>query len=313
MSSVLTIVAPVFGLIVIGYLSGRLSLVSEAAAKGIADFAFTLAIPALLCRTVASAELGSLSLFGILGSFYTAGFLTWITAALLTVFVLKRPGADAPAIGMTSTFGNSVMLGIPLSLGVYGTAATPVFALIISIHAPIWWLTGMLHASVAGDYAGQSRAAILKSTLNDLIHNPIVLGILAGAAWRLTGAPLPATVDRLMELMAQASVPTALVALGLSLVNFQIKGQVPTLITVTFLKLLWMPSLAWLLSTFLFQVDDMSRGIITIVAAMPTGANAFLFASKLNRAVDSTSGAVALGSLLTVLTASILVSALHAQ
>jgi predicted permease len=61
-----------------------------------------------------------------------------------------------------------------------------------------------------------------------------------------------------------------------------------------------------------FQVDDMSRGIITLLAAMPTGANAFLFATKLDRAVDSTSGAVALGSLLTVLTASLLVSALHA-
>lgn len=312
MSSVLTIVAPVFGLIVIGYLSGKLNLVSEAAAKGIADFAFTLAIPALLCRTVASAEFANLSLAGILGSFYTAGALTWIAAALLTVFVLKRPAADAPAIGMTSTFGNTVMLGIPLSIGVYGTAATPVFALIISIHAPIWWLTGMLHASAAGDYAGQSRATIVKNTLNDLFRNPIVLGILAGAVWRLTGAPLPAPIDRILQLMAQASVPTALVALGLSLVSFQIKGQVPTLVTATVLKLLWMPALAWLLATYVFQVDDMSRGIITLLAAMPTGANAFLFATKLDRAVDSTSGAVALGSLLTVLTASLLVSALHA-
>lgn len=312
MSSVLTIVAPVFGLIVIGYVAGRLNFVSQAAAKGIADFAFTLAIPALLCRTVASAELSGLAPFSILGSFYSAGFLTWIAAALLTIFVLKRPPADAPAIGMTSTFGNTIMLGIPLSIGVYGNAATPVFALIISIHAPIWWLTGMLHASTTGDFAGQSRKTILTNTLSELIHNPIVIGILAGAAWRLTGEPLPVAIDRLLQLMAQASVPTALVALGLSLVSFQIKGQVPTLVVVTALKLVWMPALAWLFATYVFQVDEMSRGIITIIAAMPTGANAFLFATKLDRAVNSTSGAVALGSLLTILTASVLVSVMHA-
>lgn len=312
MSSVLTIVAPVFGLIMIGYVSGRLELISSGAAKGISDFAFTLAIPALLCRTVASADLGSLSPLGILGSFYGAGFSTWALATLLTVLLLKRPAADAPAIAMTSSFGNTVMLGIPLAMGVYGAAATPVIALILSIHAPIWWLTGMLHASATGEHQGNSVWNIIKSTSNELVHNPIVIGIIVGALWRLIGEPLPAAIDRLLELMAQAGVPTALVALGLSLVNFAIKGQVPTLISVTALKLLWMPAVAWLLATYVFQVDATTRGIITIMAAVPTGANAFLFAVRLNRAVDSTSGAVALGSLLAAGTAALLVSTLHA-
>ncbi len=311
MSSVLTIVAPVFGLIMIGYVSGRFELISTAAAKGISDFAFTLAIPALLCRTVASADLGSLSPLGVLGSFYGAGFSTWALAALLTVFLLKRSAADGPAIGMASTFGNSVMLGIPLSMGVYGSAATPIIALILSIHAPIWWLTGMLHASAASDHAGSSPWIIIKSTLSDLVHNPIVIGIIVGALWRLTGVPLPGAIDRLLELMAHAGVPTALVALGLSLVNFAIKGQIPTLVAITVLKLLWMPAIAWLLATYVLQVDATTRGVVTIMAAMPTGANAFLFAVRLNRAIDSTSGAVALGSLLAAGTAALLVGALH--
>ncbi len=280
--------------------------------KGISDFAFTLAIPALLCRTVASAEFGSLSPVHILGSFYLAGISTWVLATLMTVFVLKRPAADAPAISMTSTFGNSVMLGIPLAMGVYGSAATPVIALILSIHAPVWWIIGMLHVSVTGENAGGSRWNIIRSTVNELVHNPIVIGIIIGALWRLTGEPLPAAIDRLLELMAQAGVPTALVALGLSLVNFAIKGQVGTLITVTALKLLWMPAVAWILATYAFRVDEATRGIIVIMAAVPTGANAFLFAVRLNRAIDSTSGAVALGSLLAAGTAAALVSVLHA-
>lgn len=312
MSSILTIVAPVFGLIMIGYISGRLEFISSSAAKGISDFAFTLAIPALLCRTVATAEFGDLSPLNILGSFYGAGFATWALATFMTVFILKRPGADAPAIAMTSTFGNSVMLGIPLAMGVYGSMATPVIALILSIHAPVWWLTGMLHVSVSGEHQGESRWSIITTTLNELIHNPIVIGIIIGALWRLTGLQLPSAIDRLLELMAQAGVPAALVALGLSLVSFAVKGQVPTLISVTVLKLLWMPVVAWILATYVFRVDDVTRGIIVIMAAVPTGANAFLFAVRLNRAVDSTSGAVALGSLLAAGTAAFLVSWFHA-
>ena len=225
---------------------------------------------------------------------------------------LKRPAADAPAIAMTSAFGNSLMLGLPLAIGVYGNLATPVVALILAVHAPIWWVLGMLHSSVTGDFTGQSRFSIVKSTISDLTRNPIILGIAAGVLWRMTGLPLPATIDRLLELMAQASVPTALVALGLSLVNFEIRGQWPTLSSMLLLKLALMPALAWAIATYVFQLDATTRGIIVIIAAMPTGANAFLFAVRLDRAVNSTSGAVALGTLLAAVTASLLVVYLHA-
>lgn len=311
MNAILTIVAPIFGLIVIGYVAGRFRLVSEQAGQGIADFAFTLAIPALLCRTIATAELGTLSPVAIWGSFYTAGFLTWIAATLATRFLLGRPAADAPAIAMTSTFGNTIMLGLPLSMGVYGAEATAIVALILSIHAPTWWLTGMLHAEASGDYAGQSRFAILRNAIVDLARNPIVIGILAGALWRLTGEPLPAALDRLLQLMAQAGVPAALVALGLSLLKFEIKGQVATLALEIALKLLWMPALAWIFATYVFGLDSVTRGVVVIMAAVPTGANAFLFATRLGRAVDSTSGAVALGTLFAAATAAALVGALH--
>lgn len=311
MTAVLTIVAPVFGLIVIGYLSGRLRIVSEAAAQGIADFAFTLAIPALLCRTIATADLGALSPAGIWGSFYTAGFLTWVAATLATSVWLRRPATDAPAIAMTSTFGNTIMLGLPLSMGVYGTPAAAVIALILSIHAPTWWLLGMLHAQASGQYQGQSATAIMRSTLRDLVRNPIVIGIMLGVAWRLTGWVMPAALDRLLQLMAQASVPTSLVALGLSLLRFEIKGQMPTLATVIALKLLLMPAVAWLLATHVFDLDPVARGVTVMMAAMPTGANAFLFATRIDKAVDSTSGAVALGTLLAAVTAAVLVSSLH--
>ena len=311
MASVLTIVAPVFGLIAIGYLAGRWKIVSQSAAQGISEFAFTLAIPALLCRTIATMEIGSLSPLSIWGSFYAAGLMTWLAATLATLFVLKRPAADAPAIAMTSTFGNTIMLGLPLSMGVYGTPATAIIAIILSIHAPTWWLIGMLHAQAGGDYSGQSRMAIARGAVLDLVRNPIVLGILAGASWRLTGLTLPSALDRLLLLMAQAGGPTALVALGLSLLGFGIKGQVATLATAIGLKLLWMPGLAWLLATYVFELDNVARGVIVIMAAMPTGANAFLFASRLGRAVDSTSGAVALGTLLASGTAAVLVSLLH--
>ena len=47
----------------------------------------------------------------------------WVLAALLTKLILRRPQADAAAIAMGSTFGNTVMLGIALAISAAHNAA----------------------------------------------------------------------------------------------------------------------------------------------------------------------------------------------
>ncbi len=56
----------------------------------------------------------------------------------------------------------------------------------------------------------------------------------------------------MLQLLAQSGVPCALVALGASLTNFQIKGQAPTLTSMLLLKLLVMPLIAWVLAFKVF-------------------------------------------------------------
>jgi hypothetical protein len=59
------IVAPVFALIAAGYLAVLFRFVSETANKGISEFAFSIAIPALLFRTIVVSEFPSVSAFSI--------------------------------------------------------------------------------------------------------------------------------------------------------------------------------------------------------------------------------------------------------
>lgn len=307
---ILTIVAPVFGLIALGYLAARLGLLDEAAGRGLTDFAFKLGIPALLCRTVATAKLEDLSLLQVWGSFYTAAALTWISATLINHLLLRRPAVDGPAISMSSVFGNTALLGLPLSIATFGPAAAAPVALVLSVHAPLLWLTGLAHSAAVAEHRQTSIGELLAGVARDLSHNAIIIGIVIGALWRLTGIALPAPVDRILELLAQAGVPASLVAIGLTLVTFEIKGQTATLSTVIGLKLVLMPVLAWLIAAKGFGLGGVPLGVIVILAAMPAGANAFLFAAREGRAVNSASGAVALGSVLAAATSAIVISLL---
>lgn len=307
---VLTIVAPVFGLIIIGYLAAKYRLLDESAGRGLTEFAFKLGIPALLCRTVATAKLSDLSLLHVWGAFYGAAALTWITATLLTRVVLARPAVDGPAIAMSSVFGNTAMLGLPLSIATFGAEAAAPIALILSIHAPMLWMTGLIHSTAVNGQRDTSVMEMLSGVARDLSRNAIIIGIVIGALWRLVGIELPKPVDRILELLAQAGVPASLVALGLTLVAFEIKGQTASLTAIIALKLLFMPLVAWSIAHLGFGLSGIPLGVIVIMAAMPAGANAFIFATKEGRAINSASGAVALGSILAAATTAILISLL---
>ena len=307
---VFLIVAPVFVLIAIGYAASLSGLLSTAAHKGISEFAFSIAMPALLFRTIAVAEVPALEPLHLWGAFFGSVAVTWALATLLTAAVLRRPQADAASIAIGSVYGNIVMIGIPLSLSAFGDAAAAPMALIVSINTPLLWIAGTLHMEWAGRREGTSLAALLASILVDLARNPLIVAIVAGSLWRLAGLGLHPIVDKVLALLAQAGVPCALVALGASLINFQIKGQAPTLAAMCLLKLAVMPAIAWVLAFWVFRLPPVAAGVVVLFAAMPTGANAYIFATRYQRVVNSTSGAVALGTLLSAASAVALISAL---
>jgi malonate transporter and related proteins len=295
---VLLIVAPVFALIAIGYAASLSGLLSEAAHKGISEFAFSIAMPALLFRTIAVAEVPAVDPLHLWGAYFGAVAITWVLATLLATKVLRRPPADAASIAVGSVYGNIVMIGIPLSLAAFGEAAAAPMALILSVNTPLLWIVGTLHMEWVERDESASLPRPVASILLELARNPLMIAIVAGSLWRLPGFGLHPAIDKVLVLLAQSGVPCALVALGASLVDFRIKGQAPTLATMCLLKLVAMPAIAWALAFWVFRLPPVAAGVVVLFAAMPTGANAYIFATRYQRVVNSTSGAVALGTLL---------------
>lgn len=306
MYDVVAIVAPVFGLIALGYLLVRTGLLGEAAGKGLSEFVFTVAVPALLFRMMATVAAPAVSPFGLWGSYFGASAVVWIVAILITRFVLHRPAADGASIAMGAAFGNIVMLGIPLALDRFGAEAATPIALIVSVSSPLLWFAATLHIESVERRGGTSWAGLLRDLMLGLLRNPIILGVLAGTAWRLTGFGIHEIPDKMITMLGQAAVPVALVSLGMSLTAFEVRGQVATMTAICLLSLVLMPAMAWLLAVAVFALPPVWTGVAVLFAACPTGANAFLFASRYRVATGSVSGAVALGTTLSVVTISLM-------
>jgi predicted permease len=299
------IVAPVFALIAAGYASVLFRFVSEGAHKGISEFAFSIAIPALLFRTIVVSEFPDVSPWRMWGAYYGALAIIWI-AALAISALLREKREDGVVFAIGAVYGNIVMLGIPLTLSALGNEAAGPMALILSVNTPLLWLCGTLQMELVGRKQTGSVLSVVWPVLADLARNPIMLAIGLGVVWRFIGLGLTPVVDRTIELLAQAGSPAALIALGINLFRFQVKGEKLGILVMCALKLLAMPVVAFVLARLL-ELPPLATSVVVLFAAMPTGANAYIFAAQYQRLVNPVSGAVALGTLLAAVTLPVVV------
>lgn len=301
MNAVLGTVAPIFGLIALGFLAARFKWLADTAGRGIAQFTFLIAMPALLFRTIVVSSMGDASPGLLLSAYFTTVAVIWLLATLATHVVLKRPAEEGAVFAMTASYGNIVLLGIPIAIGAYGDRATPTAAIIVSMHVATLWLAACVHLAFAGR-SQMSPIQLIAAVIREFTRNPIVVAIVLAALWRITGLGLHATLDRGMALLAQASVPCALFAVGFTLAGFRIAGETSALGVSCVLKNVAMPILAWGVTVYGFGVPPLPATIITLFAAMPTGTATYLFANSNGIAVETTSASVALSTAVSMVT-----------
>jgi malonate transporter and related proteins len=306
MNPIVETVLPVFGLIMLGYGLAKVQIIDAAAGRGITLFVFNVAIPAFLFRTVANIQAQAGAPWALWFAFFGGLALAWVTAAIASRFVASLSVSGGAAASMATGFGNLALLGTPLALAHFGEAIAVPLGMILSIHAPLLWFAATLHREMARHSATFSLIDTAKTLFKMLATNAIILALIAGGVWRMTGLGLNVVPDRMLSMLSDAGIPTALVALGVSLASYNLKGSWGGMFTLIALKMLAMPLFVFLLARYAVTLPPLWMKVAVLFAAMPTGANAFLFAQRNDEAVPAVSGAVALGTGFAAITASIL-------
>jgi malonate transporter len=277
METTLEIILPIFGLVICGYLVGKTSILDEPGINGLTNFVFYVAIPILMFRSILISEFPGIEDMGILLAYYGGCYLVFIVALICGVVFFRLPLDQLAIFGMGSMYSNTVMLGIPLVYAVYGEAGMIPILLIVSFHNPL--LITLVAVAIEIGRGQQTRwVHILYSSLKTLVSNPVVIAILLALLWRALGIPQFTPLDRFASLMGAAAAPCALFALGASLTRYQIGGNLRESFFIVGLKLVLHPTLVWILSVYVFSLEPMWAAIATITAALPSGANVFIYA-----------------------------------
>ncbi|MBM6595505.1 AEC family transporter [Microvirga pudoricolor] len=290
----LAIVFPIFGLIAIGYGGGRFGLLTSRMGEGLSEFVFTLGIPCLIFRTLVRAEIPEVQPWGYWISYFVGVAVVWGIATLVGKRFFGLGGVSGVVAGFSAGQANTVFVGIPMILKAYGDeGAVPLF-LLIAVHLPVT----MTLATVLAEGRGASPLTLLRR----LFTHPIVVGILAGSALRPIAAHIPAPAWQIVDLLAGAAVPCALVAMGISLRRYGLGSgwQMPAVISG--LKLVVHPLIVLVLATQVFQMPPAWSGVAVLFASCPSGINAYLFAERYNEGVALASASVTLSTMLALVT-----------
>jgi predicted permease len=305
MPVLLNVVAPVFGILGLGFLAARLRLLDPPGIRGLVLFVFHFAIPVLLYRSLAEMTLPDAIPWAFLAAFYAGALAVYAAGMALARWGYGRPLKDQAIWGMGAGFSNTVLLGIPIVLtGLGPEAALPLF-LIIGFHSAVLMpvTVALLHLDV-GEGAGRRGQAAM--VVREIVKNPIVMGLALGLLANVTGVSLPGPLDRMAELLGAAAVPCALFAMGASLAAYPAGGDTPPALALAFLKLVVHPLVVWLLVGPLLGLEGIWLSTAVVVAAMPTGVNVYLFAARYDAAPSVAARTVLLASALSMVTVSLL-------
>lgn len=297
--ALLAIVLPVFGLIAIGFAAARTGLIKDSVGDGLSDFVFTVAVPCLLFKTLATADVPEASPWAYWVVYFSAVIVVWMLAHMIITRGFGRDTATGTVAGFSSAQANTVLIGIPLILTTYGDAGRVPIFLLIAIHLPIMMSAATLSIELGGSARGSARETARKLAISIFTH-PIIIGIALGVAYRMTGWLIPDIPFKILDMLGSTAVPCALFAAGMALKRYGLAGDLRITLVVSVLKLIVHPGLVFLLGAFVLELPPVWLGAAVLFAACPSGINAYLLANRYGTGVRLASSSIALSTALAV-------------
>jgi predicted permease len=297
--------APLFLLVGVGYVLARFGGWSGVVADALSRFVFAVAVPALLFRLMSGFESLPSVDARLLLAYFGATLVVYALAIALGRALFALDGAAASVFGMGGVFANTVLLGVPLARVTLGEPAMPAISLVIVFNALILWTL----VTVSVEWARNRHASLagFAATARGVIANPVVGSILAGTLFGYTNLALPAWADTAIGMMADAAVPMSLVALGMSLWEYGVREGWRLSLAMTVLKLALLPLAVWGAAR-LIGLPPLETQAITVLAAMPVGANVYLMAKAFGTLGAPVSSSIVLSTALAAVTSPVVIA-----
>jgi malonate transporter and related proteins len=269
MLDILAITGPIYFCIAVGFAVTRWGLFAKAEMRVLGKFVINLALPALLFNAISQRPLREVMHTDYLMAYAFGSFSVLMAGYAWARYVQRSAPSYRAYFAMGMSCSNSGYVGYPVAFLALGPVAGVALALNMVVEN-LMMLPVLMTLADADKKADGHALKVLAQTLGRLLSNPMILAILLGFAYSLSGLQLPGPVARTINVFAQATSALALSVIGGTLVGLQIKGMRRQVSRITFGKLILHPLAVWVAATWIVPIADPQLRIAAVVfAAMP--------------------------------------------
>ncbi len=304
MFEVAGLVAPLFSLIILGYLAGRLAKLPIQGLAWLNFFVIYIALPAMFFQYLSKIPIAEFAAFK---------FITVTTSTTLYVFVLcfaiallrsRRKIGEAAIQGFAGAYGNIGYMGPPLAIAAFGPTAIVPAALIFVFDNTMHFILAPAIMAMR-DSKQHSIFRLIGKILKNILTHPFIIATIIGISAAAINFKSPEPVDKILSMLAGAAAPCALFTMGVTAALRPLK-RVP--IELTWLvpaKLILHPALIYIMLEIFGPFDPIFTKTAIIIAALPAATNVFILAQQYDTWQERASSAVVVSTLLSMITVTV--------
>lgn len=301
MADVLSLALPFFGLIFLGYVSGRIGKLPEDGMAWLNFFILYLALPALFFQLISRTPIEELANLRFVLATTLCTFTAFILAFLVGLWLRKGNWSEATIAGVVGGYANVGYMGPGLTLAVLGPPATVPTALIFVFDCTLFFTLVPFLMAAAG-VRKEGKLATVLFVLRRVFTHPFIIATIIGvlAAWAHWTPPV--ALDRMLELLKNAAAPCALFTLGITVALRPYTGVPREVSALVLIKLIIHPVLIWLVLAYFGGINPVWVYTAVLMASLPPALNAFIMARQYNAYIEQASNGILLGTIASVLT-----------
>ncbi len=269
MLSILSITAPIFLLIALGFAAVRAGWIPREGTLAMGRYVLFFALPALLFNALAKRPLDEI----IVPSFllvYVAGSLLAFAIGLGVATAVRRSSAlDNAFFGMGISMSNSGYIGYALVGQILGAKALIAVAMAILTEILVILPLTLTLAELHSHRGRHGLWLTLGKVLWQVARNPILPAIAAGLLCAGLGVHPPAVLGRTIDLLAGSAAPVALFAIGGTLAGQRLHEGIKAALLIAAGKLLIHPAAVLLMLAVVPAFDPRLTQAAVILAGLP--------------------------------------------
>jgi malonate transporter len=300
MLDVLNLALPYFGLIFLGFACGRITRIPIQGLAWMDFFIIYMTLPALFYRILAKTPFEQLSNVPFIVT-ATLGTFVVLMLSLGIAWLFRRDLAQAAIGQLAGAYGNIGYMGPGLALATVGAQAAAPVALIFCFETLLFFSVVPFLMALARP-EGKGFGALALDVVRKIALHPLMVASALGALSAALRFEPPASIDRLLQFLANASAPCALFTLGVTVALRRLNGIPLDVSVLVLVKLVLHPMVALCLLTAFGPFDPSWVKAAVLMAALPPALNVFVLARQYNSWLDPASASVLVGTLLSVAT-----------